>query len=303
MTAAAGAVNAQAGGLVGGATGTIKDTTGSVKDTVGNTVKDTTGTVKDTTGSVKDTVGNTGGTVTGGGSSGGGGGSTTTTGSSPPPSGTGTTGTTGASGDGTGSGTTSGAAGPGGRRASGGTAHGAGHGRNRGSAMPAHPMAIPHAPQQKPNGVPTKFNPSLSVATPNPSPLGAPSFMVGQFEIPPFLLPIYQACGSQYGIPWEVLASINKIETAFGTNLNFSSAGAEGWMQFMPATWRMWGIDANGDGRADPYNPVDAICSAARYLQASGGDTNLRQAVFAYNHANWYVDEVLTLASEYAREY
>ena len=164
-----------------------------------------------------------------------------------------------------------------------------------------HPMAISSVPEQKPNGVPTKANPGLSVATPNPSPFGPPSFMVGQFEIPPFLLPIYQACGSQYGIPWEVLASINKIETAFGTNLNLSTAGAEGWMQFMPSTWQTWGVDANGDGRKDPYNPVDAICAAARYLQASGGDTDLRRAIFAYNHASWYVDEVLMAARQYGQ--
>jgi hypothetical protein len=304
MVVAAGAVNAQAGGLVGGATNTVKNTAGGatsgVKDTVGNTVKDTTGTVKDTTGTVKDTAGNAVGTVTG---SGGGGGSssTTPTGTTPPPSGgggsgTGTTGT-GATG---GSGSTGGAAGPGGRRGSGGNVRGGGHGRNGGTTMPRHPMAIPSAPQQKPNGVPTPANPSLSIATPNPSPFGgASNFMIGQFEIPPFLLPIYQACGSQYGIPWEVLASINKIETAFGTNMGPSTAGAEGWMQFMPATWRTWGIDANGDGRADPYNPVDAICSASRYLQASGGAANLRQAIFAYNHASWYVDEVLAAAQQY----
>ncbi len=86
----------------------------------------------------------------------------------------------------------------------------------------------------KSNGVPTKSNPTLSIASPTPAPLGVPSFLISQFEIPPFLLPIYQACGTQYGIPWEVLASINKIETAFGTNLNVSTAGAVGWMQFMP---------------------------------------------------------------------
>ena len=101
--------------------------------------------------------------------------------------------------------------------------------------------------------------------------------MISQFEIPPFLLPIYQACGTQYGIPWQVLASINKIETAFGTNLNVSTAGAVGWMQFMPSTWQAYGVDANGDGRKDPYNPVDAICAAARYLKAAGGDNDLRQ--------------------------
>ena len=98
-----------------------------------------------------------------------------------------------------------------------------------------------------------------------------------------------------------MLASINKIETAFGTNLNVSSAGAEGWMQFIPSTWAVYGVDANGDGRKDPYNPVDAICAAARYLRAAGGDKNIRQAIFAYNHADWYVDEVLLGANQYGK--
>ena len=125
--------------------------------------------------------------------------------------------------------------------------------------------------------------------------------MIDSFEIPPFLLPIYQACGTQYDIPWQVLASINKIETAFGTNLNVSSAGAMGWMQFIPSTWATYGVDANGDGRKDPYNPVDAICAAARYLKAAGGETNLYNAILAYNHADWYVQEVLLYARGYGK--
>jgi murein DD-endopeptidase MepM/ murein hydrolase activator NlpD len=72
-------------------------------------------------------------------------------------------------------------------------------------------------------------------------------------------------------------------------------------MQFMPSTWKAYGIDANGDGRKDPYNPVDAICAAARYLKAAGGDTDLRQAIFAYNHATWYVDEVMLYAQQYGK--
>ena len=96
-----------------------------------------------------------------------------------------------------------------------------------------------------------------------------------------------------------MLASINRIETAFGTNLNVSTAGALGWMQFMPATWEMYGVDANNDGRKDPFNPVDAICAAARYLKAAGGEQDLYQAIFAYNHADWYVDEVLLYAKQY----
>ena len=123
-----------------------------------------------------------------------------------------------------------------------------------------------------------------------------PNFFIDSFEIPPFLLPIYQAAGIQYQIPWSVLAAINQIETDYGRNLSVSTAGAVGWMQFMPSTWKQWGVDATGDGVADPYNPVDAIFSAARYLHAAGGSTNLARAIFAYNHANWYVQSVLLRA-------
>jgi hypothetical protein len=67
-------------------------------------------------------------------------------------------------------------------------------------------------------------------------------------------------------------------------------------MQFMPATWKMYGTDANKDGVKDPYNPVDAIFAAARYLRAAGADTDIRKAIFAYNHADWYVDSVILRA-------
>ncbi len=156
-------------------------------------------------------------------------------------------------------------------------------------------------PTRRDDGAPTDANPGLTIADFGPAPIGVPNFIIDQFTIPPFLLPIYQACGTQYGIPWQVLASINRIETAFGTNLNVSTAGALGWMQFMPATWEAYGVDANNDGRKDPYNPVDAICAAARYLRASGGQEDLRTAIFAYNHADWYVDEVLLYANQYGR--
>jgi hypothetical protein len=154
---------------------------------------------------------------------------------------------------------------------------------------------------RNPDGTPTPQNPGLTTATFGPAPIGVPNPVIDSFEIPPFLLPIYQSCGTEYGIPWQVLASINKIETAFGTNLNVSSAGAMGWMQFIPSTWAAYGVDANDDGRKDPYNPVDAICAAARYLKAAGGDHDIRQAIFAYNHADWYVDEVLLNANQYGQ--
>jgi len=150
-------------------------------------------------------------------------------------------------------------------------------------------------------GSPTLANPTTTIAPFGPAPIGVPNFVIDSFEIPPFLLPIYQACGTEYGIPWEVLASINKIETAFGTNLNVSSAGAVGWMQFLPSSWEAYGVDANGDGRKDPYNPVDAICAAARYLKIAGGTHDLYNAILAYNHADWYAQEVLLYARAYGK--
>ncbi len=111
---------------------------------------------------------------------------------------------------------------------------------------------------------------------------------------------IWQNAGAAYGIPWQVLAAINKVETNFGGNMGPSSAGAVGWMQFMPDTWLRWGVDANGDGVADPWNADDAIYAAARYLAASGGSSDIRSAVFSYNHADWYVNEVMALAGVYA---
>src|SRR5215207_2846813 len=146
------------------------------------------------------------------------------------------------------------------------------------------------------DGTPTLDNPTFSLSTPGAAPIGVPNFFIDKFRIPPFLLSIYQAAGIQYGIRWEVLAAINEIETDYGRNLNISSAGAMGWMQFMPATWKMYGTDANQDGNRDPFNPVDAIFAAARYLRAADGDQDLRRAIFAYNHADWYVDSVLLRA-------
>ncbi|MBS1871267.1 MAG: lytic murein transglycosylase [Actinobacteria bacterium] len=143
---------------------------------------------------------------------------------------------------------------------------------------------------------PTPGTPGFTIAPSGPAPIGVPNFFIDNFRIPPFLLPIYQAAGIQYSVPWQVLAAINEIETDYGRNLSVSSAGALGWMQFMPSSWAMYGVDANGDGVKDPYNPVDAIFAAARYLKAAGGDLDLPRAIFAYNHADWYVESVLLRA-------
>jgi membrane-bound lytic murein transglycosylase B len=103
---------------------------------------------------------------------------------------------------------------------------------------------------------------------------------------------------------WTVLAAIGQIESGDGANNGPSSAGALGPMQFMPGTWAEWGINGFGPpGPPDIMNPLAAIPSAARMLCAAGAGNpaTLRGAIFAYNHATWYVDEVLALAGEYAR--
>ena len=126
--------------------------------------------------------------------------------------------------------------------------------------------------------------------------------------VPSSYLDLYKASAAKYcpGMSWTVLAAIGEIESGNGANDGPSSAGALGPMQFMPATWAEWGIVGFGQsGPPDIMNPLDAVPSAARMLCADGaGNTaGLRGAIFAYNHATWYVDEVLALASEYAQNY
>jgi hypothetical protein len=135
-------------------------------------------------------------------------------------------------------------------------------------------------------------------APPPPAPLVPTA--CGPVAIPAYLGPIYQAAAQAYDIgpagP-SILAAINEIESGFGQNLGPSSAGAEGWMQFMPSTWETYGVDADQDGTKDPNNPNDAIFAAARYLRAAGMPEDPEGAVFAYNHADWYVAEVMARAA------
>jgi len=126
--------------------------------------------------------------------------------------------------------------------------------------------------------------------------------------VPSSYLSLYQASAAKYcpGMSWTVLAAIGEIESGNGANDGPSSAGALGPMQFEPGTWAEWGIVGFGQtGPPDIMNPLDAVPSAARMLCADGaGNTStLRGAIFSYNHATWYVDEVLALASEYAQNY
>ncbi|GAB3967182.1 hypothetical protein GCM10029978_033940 [Actinoallomurus acanthiterrae] len=115
-----------------------------------------------------------------------------------------------------------------------------------------------------------------------------------------------QSAGVCPGLSWTVLAAIGQIESDHGRNAGPSSAGALGPMQFMPATWRIYGVDGDGDGKADIMDPYDAVPAAAKYLCASGagrGGSGLYHAVFAYNHSAAYVNNVLSLSRAYARRY
>jgi hypothetical protein len=125
---------------------------------------------------------------------------------------------------------------------------------------------------------------------------------------PSTYLQLFQASATRYcpGLSWTVLAAIGQIESGDGSNMGPSSAGALGPMQFLPSTWREWGITAFGEtGTPDIMDPFDAVPAAARLLCAAGAGSpsGLYGAVFAYNHATWYVNEVLALAQEYARDY
>jgi transglycosylase-like protein with SLT domain len=127
-------------------------------------------------------------------------------------------------------------------------------------------------------------------------------------DIPADYLAIYvRSAATCAGLSWSVLAAIGSVESSHGrSNLpgvhsGVNLAGAMGPMQFLGATWGVYGSDGDGDGRRDVYNPKDAVLGAARYLCANGaGDlTRLRGAVWDYNHADWYVQGVLELASRY----
>ncbi|CAI6330103.1 peptidoglycan DD-metalloendopeptidase family protein [Bacillus subtilis] len=157
---------------------------------------------------------------------------------------------------------------------------------------------------------------------------------VGENEIPAQFIPIYKEAAQKYDVPWNILASVHHQETSFSSNVSDSYVGAVGHMQFMPCTWVGWGhpscgglgkgnisknqlknirmikkyggygVDADGDGFADPWNVKDAIFSAANYIAANGGTNSkgkFRDAIFAYNNDWNYVNEVMTNAEAYAK--
>jgi transglycosylase-like protein with SLT domain len=130
--------------------------------------------------------------------------------------------------------------------------------------------------------------------------------------IPSNYLELYQAAGQQLGVPWTLLAGIGSIETDHGrssaagvrSGVNFAGCCA-GPMQFSiigaaGGTWGAYGVDGDHDGRKDVYDPRDAIPGAANYLKASGAPGDLHRAIFAYNHSEAYVQQVLAKMREYA---
>jgi hypothetical protein len=140
---------------------------------------------------------------------------------------------------------------------------------------------------------------------------GAPaSFGVStlaEAEIPPLYLGLYEQAAKHYGLDWAILAGIGKVECDHGRDPDPSctkegavnSAGAGGPAQFLASTWAEYGIDADGKGPPDRWDPADAIYGMANYLRASGAPHNYRKAIYAYNHAWWYVEEVEHWASLY----
>jgi len=130
-------------------------------------------------------------------------------------------------------------------------------------------------------------------------------------EIPPDYLLLYQEAGLGFDIPWEVLAGIGKVECDHGRNPDpacwkhgaDNTAGAGGPMQFLASTWQQYGLAANSAGIPDRWNPADAIVSAANFLKQNGAPDNIEQALFAYNHSQAYVQQVLAWANLYTSTY
>lgn len=127
-------------------------------------------------------------------------------------------------------------------------------------------------------------------------------------EIPPLYLHLYQRAAERYGLNWAILAGIGKVECDHGRDPDPScthegsvnAAGAGGPMQFLASTWAEYGVDAEGNRPPDRWDAADAIYSAANYLHASGAPADYRKAIYAYNHASWYVSEVESWAARYS---
>ena len=133
---------------------------------------------------------------------------------------------------------------------------------------------------------------------------------VATADIPVGLVDVYRDAAASCPLPWSVLAAIGKVESDHGRSTlpgvasgTANSAGAMGPMQFLGSTWSVYGVDSDGDGRADVYDLTDAVWGAARFLCANGAGNaaTLRSAIWTYNHSATYVDDVLRIAGSYAQ--
>jgi membrane-bound lytic murein transglycosylase B len=106
------------------------------------------------------------------------------------------------------------------------------------------------------------------------------------------LLADYKAAERAIGVPWYYLASIHLVETKLGRIRGTSTAGAQGPMQFLPATWKQYG------GGGDINDNGDAIMGAARLLKANGAPARIDDALYSYNHSNHYVTAVKLYAQQ-----
>ncbi|MDE5055371.1 NlpC/P60 family protein [Niallia taxi] len=162
---------------------------------------------------------------------------------------------------------------------------------------------------------------------PSNATVNSPSIDTSNTTIPSKYMKYYLYGEKEYGVPWYYLAAIHSVETSFSTSPTMtSSVGAIGSMQFMPSTWvgykyessgglvaenvditdletikkgNGYGVDADNDGKADPYSVADGVAAAANYLSSNGFATDPRKAIWHYNHAEWYVDKVINLAENF----
>ena len=119
-------------------------------------------------------------------------------------------------------------------------------------------------------------------------------------DIPTRYLELYRQAAQRYGLDWAMLAGVGKVECDHGRDPDpactrqgaVNRAGAGGPAQFLASTWREYGVDGDGDGKLDRWDPADAIFAMANYLHASGAPQDYKAALFSYNHAGWYVREV-----------
>ena len=129
-------------------------------------------------------------------------------------------------------------------------------------------------------------------------------------DIPADYLALYQQAAAAYGLPWELLAGIGKVECDNGQSSDpacfqegaVNSAGAGGPMQFLATTFAEYGTTPDGTGTPDRWNPADAVYSAANYLKASGAPQDIPDAVYAYNHSQTYVNQVIAYMNTYTQE-